>query len=128
MNIAIGLPSKSHPLATNNPFPFSRFVLVRSKPTYCSLAPTDDAYARNLWFEAGWAKKWGDLTEMEAVSLVTTNVESILGLQDVMTAKRQRNNFVIFEGSPMEFGSAVAVIVEETGAGRGVTDCWPAPE
>jgi hypothetical protein len=84
--------------------------------------------ARNLWFEAGWAKKWGNLTEIEAAALVTTNVENILSLQNVLTAKRQHSNFVIFEGSPMDFGSTIAVIVEETGAGKSVTDCWPTPE
>jgi hypothetical protein len=70
----------------------------------------------------------GNLTDIEAATLVTTNVEKIMGLQDVLTEERQKSNFVIFEGNPMNFGSAIAIVVEETGEGRGVTDCWPAPE
>lgn len=59
---------------------------------------------------------------------MTTNVDNILGLQNALNAKRQKRNFVIFEGNPMDFGSVIAAIVEETGSGGGITDCWPAPE
>ncbi|POR34075.1 Uncharacterized protein TPAR_05713 [Tolypocladium paradoxum] len=73
--------------------------------------------------EAGWAAKYAGLNERETVRLVTTNVESILGL-------KKSKDLVVFEGSPLQYG-ATAVLSFHAGAETGkleVATCFPREE
>ncbi|KAK5990197.1 hypothetical protein PT974_08463 [Cladobotryum mycophilum] len=70
--------------------------------------------------EAGWAAKYAGLGEEESVRLVSTNVESILGL-------KKSRDLVVFEGSPMRYGASVVVAFhadDKTGKLE-VSTCFP---
>lgn len=56
------------------------------------------------------------------MSLVSRNVEEILGLE----VSQEKSDFVVWEGSPLEFGASVAFSIDgETGR---VVECWPEAE
>ncbi|GAD96391.1 hypothetical protein SS1G_01113 [Paecilomyces variotii No. 5] len=61
-------------------------------------------HIRNSIWEASWIA--GPDNQTLALDLVSRNIEEILGLP-------RSSDFVIYEGSPFEFGSKVALIVEE---------------
>ncbi|BFZ63283.1 hypothetical protein YB2330_004404 [Saitoella coloradoensis] len=93
-------------------------ILIDANVTV-ALAQPDDGLLGQLYWEAGWASHMsGNLDEKEAVALVSTNVEKILGL-DV----KRRSDFVIYEGNPLDFGASVVVVL-----GDGVQACWPEVE
>ncbi|KAK2031860.1 hypothetical protein LX32DRAFT_712463 [Colletotrichum zoysiae] len=83
-----------------------------------SLMPADFRI-HDLALEAGWAAKYAGLGNKEAVRLVTSNVEDILGLP-------RSGDIVVWEDSPLEFGGTVALSFE-TGKDGGleVAACWP---
>ncbi|KAH6967848.1 carbohydrate esterase family 9 protein [Ilyonectria sp. MPI-CAGE-AT-0026] len=56
--------------------------------------------------EAGWVAKFAGLDDREAIRLVTSNLESILGL-------KPSKDLVIFEGNPLEFGATTVLIFEQ---------------
>ncbi|KAH8680468.1 hypothetical protein BGZ61DRAFT_359170 [Ilyonectria robusta] len=68
-----------------------------------SLVPTTlpgDYRLHALALEAGWTAKCAALGSTEAVKLVSSNVEDILGLE-------RSSDIVIWEGNPLEFGASV---------------------
>lgn len=83
-----------------------------------------------LTLEAGWTAKYAQLNDSQAVDLVSTNIEDILGLE-------KSRDFVIWEGNPLEFGASVALVfgdkkVSDLGGGKGshehfvsLISCWP---
>ena len=72
-----------------------------------------------LALEAGWAAKYAHLSEKETAKLVTTNLETILGL-------RKSKDFVLWDGNPLEYGGTVALAFHEKADGRfEVSSCWP---
>jgi imidazolonepropionase-like amidohydrolase len=75
-----------------------------------------NSFIHNLPIEASWAGKYAGLNDKAAVDLVSSNVESILGL-------KKTDDIVIWEGNPLEFGAAPALVVDKA-AGR-VSGCWP---
>lgn len=81
--------------------------------------PTGDTHIHNLLLEASWAAKYAGLTESEAVSLVSHNVEQILRLNTDAASR----DFVVYEGSPLEFGASPVLMVD--GRQKRVLSCWP---
>ncbi|KAI1385486.1 uncharacterized protein F4822DRAFT_345518 [Hypoxylon trugodes] len=80
-----------------------------------------DRWVTNALWEAGWltrgrmgisAEKRGEL----AVDIVTKNMREIYGLE-----VRDEKEFVVYEGDPLEYGSSIALIVEE----GEIQKCWP---
>ncbi|RFU72609.1 carbohydrate esterase family 9, partial [Trichoderma arundinaceum] len=59
-----------------------------------------DYRVHDLGPEAGWAAKYAHLSQEDTVRLVTSNVESILGLE-------KSKDLVVFEGNPLNFGASV---------------------
>lgn len=53
--------------------------------------------------EAAWTAMYAGLDEKETVRLVTTKVESILGL------KTKSRDLVVYEGSPLQYGASVVL-------------------
>jgi hypothetical protein len=81
--------------------------------------PPGDYRIQSLVFEAAWAAKYAGLNEHEMVRLVSSNVETILGL-------KKSRDLVVWEGSPAEFGGTVALSMTENLEGRlEVSACWP---
>lgn len=62
-----------------------------------------DFKIHDLGPEAGWTAMYAGLSEKETVRLVTSNVESILGL------KKKSRDLVVFEGSPLQYGASVVL-------------------
>ncbi|KAI0378797.1 hypothetical protein F5Y04DRAFT_261058 [Hypomontagnella monticulosa] len=80
-----------------------------------------DRWVTNALWEASWltrgrmdinAERRGEM----AVELVTKNMREIYGLE-----VRDEREFVVYEGDPLEYGSSIALIVEEGEVQR----CWP---
>ncbi|KAL6891472.1 family 9 carbohydrate esterase [Trichoderma longibrachiatum] len=79
-----------------------------------------DYRIHDLGPEAGWAAKYAHLSEEETVRLVTSNVESILGLE-------KSKDLAVFEGNPLNFGASV-VVSFHSNANTGrleVSTCFP---
>lgn len=70
-------------------------------------------HIRNSIWEASWIA--GPNNQTLALDLVSRNIEEILGLPSA-------KDFVIYEGSPFEFGSKVAIIFEEGSVQRCAPD------
>ncbi|OLN83071.1 hypothetical protein CCHL11_09655 [Colletotrichum chlorophyti] len=82
------------------------------------IMPTDYRL-HDLALEAAWAAKYANLGDKQAVRLVSSNVEDILGLP-------RSNDIVVWEGSPLEFGGTVALSFETGKDGvLEVAACWP---
>lgn len=80
-----------------------------------------DYKIHDLLPEAGWTAKYAGLSDSEAVRLVTSNIEEILGLN-----KRNRD-IVVYEGNPLYYGATVAITLaanDETGELE-VVGCFP---
>ncbi|KAL2853616.1 hypothetical protein BJX68DRAFT_274777 [Aspergillus pseudodeflectus] len=84
------------------------------------LAVQGDSKLHGLAREARWAGKHAGLDEEEAIALVSSNLESILGLQRV-GSEGKRGAFVVWEGNPLRGEGSVVASVSD----RGVVDCWP---
>lgn len=83
-------------------------------------APVGDAAIHNLAIEAAWAAKFAGLSDKTAVDLVSQKIEQILKLE-------HSEDFVIYEGNPLEFGASVVLTLNggSHGMKRGVAECWP---
>lgn len=69
--------------------------------------------------EARWAGKYAGLEDKEAIALVSTNIEKILGLHSEYQIGD--SEFVVWEGDPLRGeGSVVAAVQDGL-----VADCWP---
>lgn len=78
-----------------------------------------DYRIHDLGPEAGWAAKYAHLSQEETVRLVTSNVESILGLD-------RSRDLVVFEGDPLRYGAAVVLSFSADETGRlEVATCFP---
>ncbi|KAL1857697.1 hypothetical protein Daus18300_010217 [Diaporthe australafricana] len=80
--------------------------------------PPGDARIQSLALEASWAAKYAGLSEHEALRLVSTNVEEILGLE-------RSGDVVVWEGNPLQFGTPVLAFQAQDGGRLEVGSCWP---
>lgn len=85
-----------------------------------ALGTAEDWQTRDLYLFAGiaHANSGGRIGEEEALGLVGGNVYEILGIEDVKGDEREE--WVVFEGSPLEVRSRVVAV----GDGRGGVDVW----
>lgn len=75
--------------------------------------PPGDSRIQSLALEASWAAKYAGLSDREALRLVSSNVEEILGLE-------RSGDVVVWEGNPLQFGTPVlAFQAGRGGEGRG---------
>jgi hypothetical protein len=84
-----------------------------------ALTGEGDSHIHNLPIEASWAAKYAGLSNKNAVDLVSTNIEEILGLD----VKKENRDFVVFEGNPLEFGASVVLAFD--GDDGSLSMCWP---
>ncbi|PQE22122.1 carbohydrate esterase family 9 protein [Rutstroemia sp. NJR-2017a BBW] len=73
-----------------------------------------NSHIHNLVIEAGWAGRYSNLSKSQTVDLVSTNIEKMLDL-DVS------EDFVVWEGDPLQLGASVMLSVE----GGKIGTCWP---
>ncbi|RAK95545.1 uncharacterized protein BO80DRAFT_393724, partial [Aspergillus ibericus CBS 121593] len=87
------------------------------------LAIRGDSKLHGLAREARWAAKQAGLTDKQAIALVSSNIEQILGLDRAGNENDVYNgDLVLWEGNPLRGEGSVVVAVREDGA---VADCWP---
>lgn len=87
------------------------------------LALQGDSRLHGLAREARWAAKQAGLSDKEALALVSSNIEQILGLNSaVNVSQAYAGDFVLWDGNPLRGEGSVVVAVRE---GGGVMDCWP---
>ncbi|KAF9872160.1 hypothetical protein CkaCkLH20_10497 [Colletotrichum karsti] len=91
-----------------------------------ALAVRGDSKVHGLAQEAQWAVKFAGLSEKEAIKLVSTNFDKILGfdLEDKGGVKENiyGGDFVVWEGNPLRGEGSVVVSVQDDGK---IGDCWP---
>lgn len=85
--------------------------------TLLAQGPPGDSRIQSLALEASWAAKYAGLSEHEALRLVSTNVEEILGLE-------KSGDIVVWEGNPLQFGTPVLAF-QSQGGKLHVGSCWP---
>ncbi|PYI36280.1 amidohydrolase [Aspergillus indologenus CBS 114.80] len=87
------------------------------------LALVGDSGVHALAQHARAAGKQAGLTDREAIALVSTNLEEILGLRRAGSAEEAYvGDFVVWEGNPLRGEGSVVVSVLEGGE---IADCWP---
>ncbi|ROW12348.1 hypothetical protein VMCG_00267 [Cytospora schulzeri] len=79
--------------------------------------PPGDPRIQSLALEASWTAKYAGLSEHDALGLVSTNVEEILGLE-------KSGDVVVWEGNPLQFGTPVLAF-QEQGGRLVLGSCWP---
>ena len=94
-----------------------------------------DSHIHNTFLEAGWVGKFAGLTDIQAVGLVSWQMEEILDISSVSKTQQQddvkeedrqaverHSDFVVWEGRPLGMGASVVLTVD---AEEGVVACWP---
>ncbi|KAK1843196.1 carbohydrate esterase family 9 protein [Colletotrichum chrysophilum] len=92
-----------------------------------ALAVRGDSKVHGLAQEAQWAAKFAGLSEKEAIKLVSTNFNKILGLEeyrkgDSPAGNKYSGDFVVWEGNPLRGEGSVVLSVQDDGK---IGDCWP---
>ncbi|KAH0438757.1 hypothetical protein CcaCcLH18_03189 [Colletotrichum camelliae] len=92
-----------------------------------ALAVRGDSKVHGLAQEAQWAAKFAGLSEKEAIKLVSTNFNKILGLEGYTTEEslvrnKYSGDFVVWEGNPLRGEGSVVLSVQDDGK---IGDCWP---
>lgn len=89
------------------------------------LAVKSDSKIHGLAQEARWAGKYAGLTDKQAIALVSTNLEDILGTRSNEEGHYElpyTGDFVVWDGNPLRGEGSVVVAVQEGGK---ISDCWP---
>ncbi|PLB50380.1 hypothetical protein P170DRAFT_454922 [Aspergillus steynii IBT 23096] len=87
------------------------------------LAVSSDSSIHGLAREARWAGKYAGLSDEEAIALVSTNIEDILGVRERNTGGSQAyGDLVVWEGDPLRGEGSVVLSIQEDGR---IADCWP---
>ncbi|EJD52256.1 hypothetical protein AURDEDRAFT_83286 [Auricularia subglabra TFB-10046 SS5] len=78
-----------------------------------------DYRLHHIALEAAWTAKYAGLDDEEAIQLVSSNVEDILGLP-------KSTDVVLWEGNPLQFGGTVALTLSAANDGLlRLSGCWP---
>lgn len=86
--------------------------------TLLTPGPPGDSRIQSLALEASWTAKYAGLSDHEALRLVSSNVEDILGLE-------RSGDVVVWEGNPLQFGTPVLAFQAQEGGRLEVGSCWP---
>jgi len=94
--------------------------VLHSEGVHFALGTAEDWQTRDLYLFAGiaHANSGGKIGEKEALGLVTGNVYDLLGLEEVKQDVKEE--WVVFEGSPLEIRSRVVAVAD----GRGRVSVW----
>jgi imidazolonepropionase-like amidohydrolase len=118
---------KSHVLPGPPLSPSPAQVLIESG-VLTALAVNGDSKVHGLAQEAQWVAKFTGLSEREAIKLVSTNFDKILGLGSGDKhgmwgdGRGYKGDFVLWEGNPLNGEGSVVVSAQDDGR---VGDCWP---
>lgn len=75
--------------------------------------------------DASWAAGVAGLSSQEAVNLVSYNIEKIFDLPVSTSESGERQDFVVWEGNPLEFGARIAMVVDGVRGASVLKECWP---
>lgn len=88
-----------------------------------ALAVKGDSKTHGLAREARFAGKWAGLSDREAIKLVSTNFDKILGLEyDHLKDSKGARNLVLWDGNPLRGEGSVVISITDEGE---VGDCLP---
>ncbi|OHW90077.1 carbohydrate esterase family 9 protein [Colletotrichum incanum] len=93
-----------------------------------ALAVRGDSKVHGLAQEAQWVAKFAELTEKDAIKLVSTNFDAILGLErssheaKASVVSKYSGDFVVWDGNPLRGEGSVILSVQDDGK---IGDCWP---
>ncbi|KAK3723497.1 hypothetical protein LTR37_001749 [Vermiconidia calcicola] len=81
-----------------------------------AIGTSEDWQTRNLYLAAGiaHANGNGDISEKEALAFVSTNIYDMLGLR-AKHSSQVLDEYVVFEGSPLEIDSRVRMVADGSG-------------
>ncbi|CAO3608609.1 unnamed protein product [Cunninghamella blakesleeana] len=80
------------------------------------LGVAEDGFARNLAWDAGWlaatspSNAQGAITEDDAISFVSTNLQDIFFGQHYKTANHLNNDFTVWSGNPFDMNSRIVFV------------------
>lgn len=80
------------------------------------LGVAEDGFARNLAWDAGWLaatspeNDQGAITEDDAISFVSTNLQDIFFGQHYKTSNNINNDFTVWSGNPFDMNSRIVFI------------------
>ena len=85
-----------------------------------AIGTKEDWETRNLYLSAGiaYANGGGKINETEALAFVSSNIHDMLGLKSKQGG--YMDEFVVFEGSPLEIDGRVRAVAD----GRGSVTLW----
>ncbi|KAK1148379.1 hypothetical protein N8T08_010190 [Aspergillus melleus] len=91
------------------------------------LAVRSDSAIHGLAQEARWAGKYAGLGDEEAIALVSTNIEEILGLRSASEHREGETqpysgDIVVWEGNPLRGEGSVVISIQDDNK---IADCWP---
>ncbi|KAE8361967.1 hypothetical protein BDV27DRAFT_160194 [Aspergillus caelatus] len=113
---------------TGPPLTQSPAKILTDAGVLLGLAVSSDSKVHGLAQEARWAGKFAGLSDKEAIALVSTNIEAILGTGSKKTgiggekALGYTGDFVVWEGDPLRGEGSVVVSIQD---GEEIADCWP---
>ncbi|KAE8323836.1 hypothetical protein BDV39DRAFT_208502 [Aspergillus sergii] len=113
---------------TGPPLTESSAKILTDAGVLLGLGVSSDSKVHGLAQEARWAGKFAGLSDKEAIALVSTNIETILGTGSKGTANsgedspRYTGDFVVWEGDPLRGEGSVVVSVQD---GEKIVECWP---
>lgn len=113
-NIPIGPPLSQSPAKT-----------LIDAGVQLGLAFQSDASIHGLAQEARWAGKYAYLSDEDAIALVSTNIEDILGLRPAQNRpgiQGYSGDLVVWDGNPLRGEGSVVVSIQGDGE---IADCWP---
>ncbi|KAF7556433.1 hypothetical protein G7Z17_g1401 [Cylindrodendrum hubeiense] len=95
------------------------------------LAVASDSKVHGLAQEGRWAGKYAGLSDKQAIALVSTNIDAILGTSTTLDAhqgvsgQHYKGDFVVWEGDPLRGEGSVVLAIQDDGK---IADCWPDTE
>lgn len=82
-----------------------------------------DSTIHGLAQEAWWAGKYAGLNDQQAIALVSTNFDLILGGQSKKVEEGAlTGDFVVWEGDPLRGEGSVVASFQDDGK---IANCWP---
>ncbi|KAH7035108.1 amidohydrolase [Microdochium trichocladiopsis] len=93
-----------------------------------ALSARSESKTHGLALEARYAAKFAGLSDDEAIRLVSTNFDEILGLPkqsadgEIHGGGKNKGDFVVWEGDPLRGEGSVVLTVQDDGR---IGDCWP---
>ncbi|KAJ5685084.1 hypothetical protein N7536_007703 [Penicillium majusculum] len=108
---------------TGPPLTESPAKILSDAGVLLGIAVRSDSNVHGLAQEAWWAGKYAGLSDQQAIALVSTNFDLILGGQSKKVEQGAlAGDFVVWEGDPLRGEGSVVASFQDDGK---IADCWP---